>query len=322
MTGDGREWQTAHGDVPSVSVVMATNRGPGNQLLTDTLASLAAQTLHPLELIIVDDGGPSPFVPDSLPPGLPPTRIVRLAPSGPSYARNVGAALAHGELIAFLDDDDLWHPERLAVHAQAMGARPDIALSYSRMHSVDVDGNEIAPANQVQVRDVSDVYRRITGIMLPNTVVRADAFHAVGGFNPVFHLAEDLDLVLRLALRGSTVLVGDHSLVAYRQHRGNVTHRHRALAASIREVLRLHRWAALQRGDRALADALAVGLDANDRYAAWCAARAARALTRDGAVVRATGELVWALAFAPRAPVSWLRKRVSARFARASESLP
>lgn len=295
---------------PSVSVVVATNRGPANPFLQEALASLAGQTLPAAELILVDDGSPDPVRADHLPAGLPPTTVVRAAGSGPSRARNLGAARATGRYLAFLDDDDAWLPGRLAAHVAAMDADPGLVLTYCRMHSVDAQGRTIAPADQTAVTSVADVFRRQTAIILGNVVVRADAFRAVGGFDVSLRLAEDLDLILRVALEGRVALVGEGSLVAYRDHGQNATSRHRELATSIREVLRRHRWAAERRDDADVRSALTQSIAANDRFAAWSAARAARRRLRERDVRGAVGELAWALRFAPRAPASWAWRRL------------
>lgn len=290
-----------------VSVVLATNRG--GPYLTEALASVAAQTYPHVELILVDDGAEAPAAIEAIAALFPEVRLTHIKPSGVAVARNVGVSRTSGDVLAFLDDDDRWHPERVERHVDAMLRTPDAVVSYCGMRVVDERGVEVAPADQRAVRDVHDVYRRSTGIMAPNLMIRRDAFTRVGGFSPAFRQAEDLDLVLRAAREGPFAFV-EGTLVDYRKHGGNTTRGHRELAGSIREVLRLHRWAALERGDGALAADLRYSLDANARFAAWSAARAARADLRERAYSAAVGEVAWAASFAPSAPWSWLRRRL------------
>ncbi|WP_277209482.1 glycosyltransferase family 2 protein [Isoptericola croceus] len=298
---------------PTVSVVLASNRGPDNPFLAETVRSVARQTLTDIELVVVDDGSPHPIDRATLPGAPAGTTFLRIGPSGPSAARNAGARVASGELLAFLDDDDVWEHGRLAAHATAMQGDPALVLTYCRMRSIDADGREIAPPDQAAVTSTADVFRRRTGIILPNSVVRASAFRAADGFDESRRLAEDLDLVLRLAARGPVARVGDGSLVSYRRHDDNATGRHRALAAAIREVVADHRTAALRNGQDELVDALDESQAANDRYAAWAAGRAARTAMARGRPGVAVGEILWALRFAPSAPGQWLLKRLARR---------
>ncbi len=137
-----------------VSVVVATNRG--GAFLTEALESVLAQTYAAAELVVVDDGSPEP---DALrgiveairvEEGAPRPRVVRRAPSGVSAARNAGVKETTGDLVAFLDDDDRWHPDRLRRHVEAMTARPDVVLSYCAMRTIDADGVELSRPTSVR----------------------------------------------------------------------------------------------------------------------------------------------------------------------------
>src|SRR5687767_910711 len=101
---------TRQGDPAArVSVVIPSNRG--GPYLRDAVASVMQQTVSVHEIILVDDGSPEPglaHVADEL--GID---YVRQRASGLSTARNHGAARASGEWIAFLDDDDVWYPEKI-----------------------------------------------------------------------------------------------------------------------------------------------------------------------------------------------------------------
>lgn len=301
----------AAADPPAISVILATNRAGSAPFLDMAIASVLAQRGVALELVIVDDGSPDPDAVGLHVPDDPRVRATRVDSRGVARARNMGAGLARGTLLAFIDDDDCWDPDRLGRHQAVMASEPEAVVSYCRMRTVDDSGLELAPGDQTAVRDIHDVYRRATGILMPNMVIRRDAFTDVGGFDPAFQIAEDLDLLLRLARLGRVVFVEGRVLVDYRAHENNTTRRHREVAESVRTVLRLHRAAALQRGDADLAADLAHSLTANGRYAAWSAARAARRMIRSGQVGSAAGELLWAASFAPGAPGSWLSRRLA-----------
>lgn len=103
---------------PLISVIVRTKDRP--ELLVEALASLAASTYRRVEVVVVNDGGQRPSVTEELPF---PLEIVDLETNrGRSGAANAGVAVARGEFVAFLDDDDLFDPEHLATLADAVGA--------------------------------------------------------------------------------------------------------------------------------------------------------------------------------------------------------
>ncbi|MFV2144753.1 MULTISPECIES: glycosyltransferase family 2 protein [Isoptericola] len=288
-----------------VSVVVATNRG--GPFLREALDSVAAQTYPRIEVVLVDDGSEDPEAILRIASACGGIHVVHQLAGGVSVARNVGVSHTRGELLVFLDDDDRWHPERIERQVAAM-ADDETVASYCGMRTVDEDGSELVPADQHQVRDVHEVLRRTMGIILPNLMTRRETFIRIGGFHPAFRRAQDLDLVIRLALEGPFRFV-DATLVDYRRHADNNTRRYRELCRSIDHVVSLHAWAARERGREDLAADYRASLARNRRYAAWRATASARDGLRDGHPVRALGDLWWLARFAPGAPVDWTRER-------------
>jgi glycosyltransferase involved in cell wall biosynthesis len=106
---------------PAISVVIPTKNR--HVLLVEALASILRQSLQDFEIIVVDDGvGAADVVAGSF-AGAPAIRCADNAGAGQVRARNLGVALAQGEIVAFLDDDDLWGSPRYlaAVHAAIAG---------------------------------------------------------------------------------------------------------------------------------------------------------------------------------------------------------
>jgi glycosyltransferase involved in cell wall biosynthesis len=293
--------------VPLVSVILVTNRA--SAFLREALDSVARQTYPNVELIVVDDGAEDPQFIEVAVSEHSTGRVVHQTSAGVSAARNAGAAEAKGELLVFLDDDDRWRPERLALQSVALLDAPDAVVSYCGMQSIDDAGAVIAPADQFAVKGEVDIARRATGIILPNVIVRRTAFEQVGGFEPQLRLAEDLDLILSLARLGDFVFVPD-VLVDYRSHSANTTKRYRDLCKGIDGVIRAHLSAAEVRGDSALVAAFRESLLANQRYAWWSALRAAKADLSQGHAGRAVGAVAWSLRFAPRGVRSALLRRL------------
>ena len=125
----------AGSDVPAASVVVPTHARP--ERLARLLDSLARQTLpdHRFEIVIVDDGSPSPVRLDAAagdagvrPDVRPDVRVVRQARSGPAAARNRGAREARAPLLLFVDDDCAAAPDWVAAHVAAHAGCPDALL--------------------------------------------------------------------------------------------------------------------------------------------------------------------------------------------------
>lgn len=233
----------------SVDVVVATNRN--TPYLTEGLLSVVAQTYPHWTLTVVDDGAPDPQAIDDAVHGVVPqaTVIHRHLP-GPAAGRNRGVRLGSGQLLSFLDDDDVWHPDRLKLSVEAFLRDPDAVGVYSAGWYMDAEGRRFgewdAPAasSDELLSGVIPIPRIVT-LLVPRT-----RFDAIGGFDESFELAEDDDLILRLLVVGEMSRV-DVELVGYRRHANNITNassmtRH---TASDRVILKQIR-AARASGDR------------------------------------------------------------------------
>jgi LmbE family N-acetylglucosaminyl deacetylase len=123
---------------PRISVVVRTRDRP--RLLAEALASIAASTYRQLEVVLVNDGGVSPEVAADFP--FPLQRVEHPASRGRAAAANAGIAAASGEVVCFLDDDDLVFPEHFATLAEAL-ARLDGGVVYSdaAVGVYELDGN-------------------------------------------------------------------------------------------------------------------------------------------------------------------------------------
>lgn len=295
---------------PLVSMVMATNRV--SPWLDEALESMAAQTYGNLEIIVIDDGCSERERLIAMVNRYADTAIHHQKPAGVSAARNVGVSLSRGELIGFFDDDDRYPKEWVERHVGAHRDNPGTVLSYGGVRVIDEDGRELSADRVRQAADMHEVLQRKTAILGGSMVVQRDAFLRVGGFDSNIRLAEDLDLVLKLAREGHVALAKG-AIRDYRTHDSNVTRDHRALAASIDRIVRAHLVVAQREGRKDLVRDHRTSLAANNRYAAWSAARTARTHLASGEIGAAVREIFWAARFAPSAPFSWARKRISGR---------
>ena len=182
----------------TVSVVIPTyNRGP---LVLEAVESVLAQTVPPLEIIVVDDGS-NDDTRDRLRRYMTRIMYCHQTNQGVSVARNQGIRKARGEFIAFLDSDDVWHPRKLELQLQVFEERPDLGLlGAGAMDWPAQSFPEITDDPHGRVSLVSWdqlVVRNRLGTS--SVMVRTAVLRAAGEFDPVMQSSEDRDLWLRIA---------------------------------------------------------------------------------------------------------------------------
>lgn len=195
------------GSAGGFAAIVTTRDRPA--LLADALASLAAQSQPPVEVLIANDGRlPLELPVASLGPW--PTRTLQLEVRNPGAARNRAAAEARAPWLAFLDDDDLWRPNHLASLAQAF-TRPEVELAYSDCAVVRedvVEGRRVERDRIVIARDWDEAVMRENDYVPPSAMaIRRASFERLGGFDESFTRSEDWDLLLRAAARVRPVRV-------------------------------------------------------------------------------------------------------------------
>lgn len=237
---------------PTVSVVVPTRNG--GRLLLETLESVFVQTRPADEVLVVDDGST-----DDTPRLLRPLeaagriRLVGQASAGTAAARNAGLERARGEFVALLDHDDRWPPDKLEWQVRALCAEPDAVLAYGYMESFGLERSYRWPGSDGPSGWVGTAFRRKNWIRSPGqTLIRAGALHAAGGFDPAVAGADDWDLYLRLAERGRFIYA--HRLaLRYRVHPHNQSRRAWTLFRRACAVHRRHAgaWPSGSMADRA-----------------------------------------------------------------------
>lgn len=209
----------------TVSVIVPVYNGAA--YIESAIRSVAAQTLRPLELLIVDDGSTDRTLEIVERIELPFPKIVLRQHRGyQSAARNLAASRAGGAYLAFLDHDDDWYPRHLEVLVAALEADPRLGWSYSDVDEIDAGGALVA-LNTLE-RYAPDVHHPKTDLftmlasdmfIFPSAaVVRRDAFIAIGGFDERLSGYEDDDLFLRLFRAGWLNWYSPQSLTRYRRH--------------------------------------------------------------------------------------------------------
>ena len=235
--------EDTHEDTPAVSCIIIFLNG--ERYLEQAIESVFAQTFPNWELILIDDGstdgatsiarGYAERHPDRVRYAEHPDHENR----GMSASRNAGIRLARGDLIAFLDADDIWLPDRLTVHMRALEAHPQAVMSMSPTMlwsswnkenlptsrpwlAADMVAGLGLPADQVlHPPRVAAHYLASHGAGMPgicSLLVRREELLAVGGFEDSFRrLYEDQVMLFKIFLHFPVVVV-DEVLDYYRQH--------------------------------------------------------------------------------------------------------
>ncbi len=126
--------------MPKITVIMPVYGV--ERFVADAVESVLAQSFTDFELLIIDDMSPDNSIAICENFDDPRIRIIRHRENrGLAGARNTGIRHSHGELLAFIDSDDCWHPEKLAQHVEHLALRPLVGVSFSR--SAFIDENNI-----------------------------------------------------------------------------------------------------------------------------------------------------------------------------------
>ncbi len=186
----------------------------GERFLAEAIRSVLAQDLPPDELIVVDDGstdGSARLAAELAATSSVPIRYVFQSNQGPSSARNHGLRLATGDLLAFIDTDDLWDRNKLSTQVAYLAAHHDILIVRSMIQMFEVrDGNILAIESPCQ------------GVNLGCALFRRKAFEVVGTFDETMRLSEDLDWYLRASEHGLFQPVLPGTTFWYRKHDHNI----------------------------------------------------------------------------------------------------
>lgn len=207
----------------SVSVVIPVyNAGV---YIKAALESVIAQSWPVDEVIVVDDGSTDDTVAQA---GKYSGRITLLQQKnmGPAAARNRGVREATGALVAFLDADDIWLPDKIARQLLVLQQGPKTAMVYGRYRNMLEKDGALSPPLPPMVRS-GKVFTELlveSFILLSTVIVRKEVLDGVGGFDETLLTAEDTNLYLKIA-REHRIAAIDEVVVHRRIHGTNLSER-------------------------------------------------------------------------------------------------
>ncbi len=203
---------------PLVSVIVPVFDGA--RFLADALDSIASQTYRAIETIVVDDGSGDGSL--EIAASRPGVGCLHQSHRGVAAARNAGLEHARGELIAFLDADDLWYPEKTERQLAALQGEGQCPGALCRFRNF-VDPRT-APPSWLR-REVFLDERAGAMPSLCTLLVRRRVFAEVGLFRPEYELGEDVDWFVRAGDLGLRFLLMPDVLLQRRLHDANLSYR-------------------------------------------------------------------------------------------------
>lgn len=236
---------------PLISIIMPAYNA--ERYIAESIRSVLAQTYQNWELIIVDDGSTDRTAEIAQSFVLADSRVKYIFQQNTKVAaaRNRGIGKAAGDLIAFLDSDDLWMPEKLERQEAAMrDGNMDVVFCSGFIFTGDDTTDESTPYPSIKGKfDGAAMFKLLlvevaNRIPVLSVIVRREALLDAGLFDEspaLYYGAEDYDLWVRIARRGGVFYGMDERLVRYRVHAKGMSRRRAELVNAMVSVVEKYR---------------------------------------------------------------------------------
>ncbi len=219
-----------------VSVIIPAYNG--DRYIGEAINSILAQTYDDYEIIVVDDGSTDNTAQVIQQYGEQ-IQYFSQTNQGVAASRNLGLNAAKGEYIAFLDQDDLFLPQKLLDQVALLEENPSLGIANSGWQIVDQQG---------QVQAAVEPWEKIPQLKLADLIIWKPVFLGAmlfrhswlkrsGGFDTTLEQTPDVDLVLRLAALGCAAAWVKQTTVKYRQHDGNASNNALLQAQELDQIL-------------------------------------------------------------------------------------
>jgi len=223
------------------------------EYIEEAINSILAQS-HPVdEIIVVDDGSSdnTETLVRAIEQKTDMLSYTKQHNQGPSAARNHGIELANGDWVAFLDADDRWPKDKIALQIAALQREPSLQLIAGDMAETDQQGN-VQVESVLAKHQLLEPFQRLAGRALNNALtalvsknfiptgtvlVKRSALNQAGGFNPDIRFGEDLELWAKIACHHPITCLPER-LMYRRQHGANATHNTGLMLEDLVKVMR------------------------------------------------------------------------------------
>jgi glycosyltransferase involved in cell wall biosynthesis len=209
---------------PLVSVIVCVYNGA--DLLAATLESALQQTYRSFELLVIDDGSTDGSTAVLKGHDDPRLKLIEQRNGGAAAALITGLRAARGTYVAFLDQDDLWDRDKLAMHVKTMQDDASLDLTFSWFQYIGRTGRPLG-IHSIRYCGSPSFAGLLEDFVIgatSNVVLRREAVEQAGGVDPQFPRVYDLDLFLRVALlRPGNVRAIQKDLMGYRRHKDQIT---------------------------------------------------------------------------------------------------
>ncbi|MEM7164172.1 MAG: glycosyltransferase family A protein [Planctomycetota bacterium] len=205
---------------PTVSVVVPMYNG--TDYLQEALDSVLSQTSPPQDVLVIDDGSDEIHarrLDSILEECKGRVRSVRQKNAGPAAARNAGIAATQSDFVAFIDQDDLWHHDKLRLQLSCFEEHPEVDLCYACVDlfwAPELKSEEQLYANHRRTRNVP-------GYIAPTLLARRAAFEKVGPLDSSLQFGDGSEWAMRAIDQGLDVRLLPDVLLYHRMHGSNLT---------------------------------------------------------------------------------------------------
>ena len=217
---------------PLVTVVMATKNA--SRFLREALDSIMAQTYTSHEVVVVDAGSTDGT--GEIARSYANVRTIQQVGEGFAGAWNEGIDVATGDLIAFLDSDDRWTPNKLRVQVDCLAGQPDAVGVVAHVKFFMAPGQATPYGFNPELLD-GDYVAHMPGALL----ARKELFGIVGRFEATWKVASDIDWFARLKDSGRRTVVIPEVLIHKRIHDSNLSYGAATTTVINDEILQLLR---------------------------------------------------------------------------------